>query len=153
MKKRLIAIVYDNECDAETAEMTEAVLADMGYDVVTYHLDEEKTIESVYAGWSSVPHLIITLNHAGFSYRSSGDNAVYATLDVNTIHYINRDVEGEERLLSGLITITEMFITDSEERKKRIESSYRRIHDVRVSAHFSAEIGEIVDKLDWRQEL
>lgn len=147
---RRIAIIYDGNQDGDVAGRIGTELSKAGYETTLYPLDESQTIQSVYAGWGDI-HLVITVNLAGFSYRSSGNNAVYSTLDFNSIHYIDRDVEGEEALLSGLITITMLFLTDDEQRKRRLHETYRRIHDVSMVSSIETDIVSIVDGLDWRK--
>ena len=148
MKK--IAIVYNSSTDSVTAGIIDKSLCAAGYETLVFPLDDNKTIEDAYKDWGSI-NLVISINLAGFSYRSSGDNSVYATLDYNSIHYIDRDVEDEGKLLSGLITITMKFLTDSMERSERIEGTYRRIHDVSVISDIEEDIVKVVDGLDWRK--
>lgn len=146
-----IAIICTKR-DETMGEVIGAVLAESGYQTENYLLGDDLTIEKVYAGWGDTPNLVITINLAGFSYRSSGNNSVYATLDVNTLHYIDRDVENEQSLLAGLITITMKFITDDPDRCRRIKNTYRRIHDISVVSDLENGITDILDNMDWRKE-
>ena len=149
---RIIAVVYDRNMDEKTADSIGISLSDTGYDVKLYPLDENVGIEDAYRTWGSI-HLVITVNLAGFAYRSSGNNSVYATLDYNSIHYIGRDVDNEADLLTGLVTITMMFLTDSKQRSDRLIMDYRRIHEVSVVSDIGKDIVPIVDNLDWRKEI
>ena len=147
---RKIGVIYQKGKDELIAERMSFSLNDAGYEACCYCLDDDHTIEEAYKEWGNIS-LVITVNLAGFSYRSSGDNSVYATLDYNSIHYIDRDADDESRLLNGLITITMKFLTDSKERCERMESSYRRLHDISVVTDIGEDIVRIVDELDWRK--
>ena len=147
---REVAIIYEKE-DMTTALGMKDVLCD-SYDVRTYQLDESHSIQEIYVSWGRGPDLVITVNLAGFSYRSSGDNSIYATLDVNTIHYIDRRIENEDRLLYGLLPVTMKFLTNSEDIAIRLKKTYRRMCDVSAVSDIVNDIKGIVDGLDWRRE-
>ena len=148
---RQVAVICEISETEKGEAIAQSIRATGGYEVCLCPLDEEKTIQAFYAGWSRVPDMVLTVNLAGFSWRSSGSNSMYATLAVNTLHYIDRDVTGEERLLSGLIPITMTFVTDTKERYERLKNTYRRIHDIHCTDNVTGEIGLIVDKTEWRQ--
>ncbi len=148
--RRGIAVVYNRVVDSESGNKTVQALNSLDkYEVYDCPLDEGHTIQSYYVGWDEVD-LVITINLAGFEWRSSGDNSMYATLAINAFHIINREVDNEARLLSGLIPITMKFITDTKERLDRIRSDYRRIHDGCYMESVEG-IGDLLENLDWRR--
>lgn len=147
---RNIVIVYNNE-DKQIAKRIESSLRNKEYAVEMTELDDNNTIEMAYSSWKYV-HLVITINLAGFSFRNSGNNSVYSTLDMDTIHYIDKIVNDEAKLLDGLITINMRFVTDSKDQSDRLLAEYRRIHDVMTVTNLGEEILRIVDNMDWRKE-
>ena len=146
---RKVAIIYNADTDSEIAEKIYNSLN--AYDVIRFPLDEEHTIEEAYVSWGDIPNLIITVNLAGFGYRSSGNNNIYATLPVNTLHYIDKDLEDEEKLLQGLIPITMKFVVDDEERGQRLKKAYRRIYDLDIVTDIENQIPELLENMDWRK--
>lgn len=149
--RRGIAVVYDASSDSEDGKRIVEKLNNIGrYEVYDCPLNPEHSIQSYYTGWDEVD-LVITVNLAGFKWRSSGDNSMYATLAINAFHYIDRDVENESRLLSGLIPITMKFITDTDDRLNRLNSNYRRIYDICTMDDNWDGLDDMLTGLDWRR--
>ena len=150
MMKR-VALVYREDSDRELAgSIREAIGGSGRYELIDCPLNDKFSIQNYYSSWRDVPQLVLTINLAGFDWRSTGDNSFYATLSVNTMHYIDRDVGGTDELLSGLIPITMKFVTDDRARMKSLKEVCHRIYDICCVDSVTEEIVTLIDETDWR---
>ena len=75
---------------------------------------------------------------------------MYSMYNGNIIHYIDTDVEEEEKLLAGMLPITMKFVTDSKERGERLLSTFRRIHDLEYTSSVVEDIERYLEETEWR---
>ena len=150
MKSKRVVIVY-TENDASISDKIMVAFENGEYELTLCCVKTKSDLECFYQGWTDqMPNMIITINLAGFSWRNTGGNSMYSMLPIDMIHYINRDIIDEKELLSGLIPVTMRFLVDNDERKGRIEKTYRRIHQVVCISEFD-ELVPMLAEMRWRR--
>ncbi|MCH5266664.1 MAG: hypothetical protein J1F02_12250 [Lachnospiraceae bacterium] len=149
---KTIAIVYNpKETNSRSlAEKLPCILPEH-YQITLCPLENPDSIRSFFSTWQeTLPHLILTINLAGFELRTTGNDAAYTKLPVNFIHYISKSPSHYREQLQGLIDFTAKFIVTTPEAKTYLEKNYSNIYDITLTTSLTDSLPPILEQLDWR---
>lgn len=151
---RKITIVYDKNRSNPPSDVLIHLLSEAGYDITICNASDTEQWKTCFINWKkSLPDLIVTINLAGLSNRTTSDDSAYNLIPTNIIHFIPELSQCDTALLSGLHTLSTAFCVTS----SKDASLLKKICDIPFNTVYTVPSLEesmlsILSKLDWRKK-
>lgn len=121
------------------------------YNVRLFPLDETSDLSTIYNDLKQhMPNLILTINLAGFSLRTTGQDCAYTQFPINTFHYIEGDLPSICKNLYGMTTFTMKFLVTSQDDLDYLHTNFPDLYDVEKIQSLQSDLPSLLRDLDWR---
>lgn len=151
MKK--IAIVYNDSSSLSDDELQAVchILKENSYSVTLHKAVANSEIATLYQQWmEEPPHLILTIDFAGFQYRTTGRSTAYNQIPTNIIHYLSTLSGHPSSYLCGVFNIATTFLCLRSSDVEQIQAASVYATDVRHITSLPDSLPALLAEMDWR---